>query len=193
MKASATNWKLPVNAPMIKRLKSLATRPKLPEWMSSDSWRVQRIDPSGKRLRKLLKFHMDTEVFQLIDSPIPRSTYGKLMPLLDGRIAFWNYKAGIASNQRGIWVLNDEGNYWTKLTINIDLPVGIPWMYGFWMHAMVFAKRKSGSDEDQVKLYDVEIRKFINDLEIDPDCFCTYYYAYEESLLSLGSCKYIDS
>ncbi|OMO81130.1 hypothetical protein COLO4_23746 [Corchorus olitorius] len=157
--------------------------------MSSDSWRVWEKGPSGKRLRKLLKFHLDTEVFQMMDSPIP-GTYGNLMTLPDGLIAFWdstNKMADITSDKCGIWVLNDVGNNWTKL-INIDLPLGIRRMYGFWMHAIIFEETAKTAYE-----YDVETRKFINDVGIDPAVFhCVY--THEESLLSVGiSCKYIHS
>ncbi|OMO81128.1 hypothetical protein COLO4_23744 [Corchorus olitorius] len=144
-------------------------------------WQVEEEDPSGNSLCKLLKFHLGTEVFQLMDSPIPGSTYGfeKLMPLLDGRIALWD--SDYTNHACAVWVLNlnDEGNCWTKL-INIDLPDGIGGMYGFWTHGALFAAKCN-----KVLLYDLETGKF-NDLGIR---YYSSYTYYEESLLSVGSNK----
>ncbi|OMO81120.1 hypothetical protein COLO4_23751 [Corchorus olitorius] len=147
-------------------------------------WHVIVYEPSGRinhELCKLLKFHLDTEVFQLMDSPIPASFHnGKLMPLpASGRIAFWES----TEDRCGIWVLNDEGNDWTKL-INIDVPIGFKGMFGFWTHGTVFVE--SSKFGQALMPYDLETGKF-NDLEIDTYAF----YSYEESLLPVESIKYL--
>ncbi|OMO81132.1 hypothetical protein COLO4_23748 [Corchorus olitorius] len=118
----------------------------------------------------------------MMDSPIRGSGYefGKLMPLIDGRIALWY--SSYMNHECVVWVLNfnDEGNCsWSKL-INIDLRAGIGRMYGFWTHGTVFAAKFN-----KVLLYDLETENF-NDVGIR--CYFSYTY-YEESLLSVGSNK----
>ncbi|OMO81126.1 hypothetical protein COLO4_23742 [Corchorus olitorius] len=149
-------------------------------------WEVEEKDSSGKILCKLLKFNLGTEVFQLMDSPIPGTRYGRLMPLSNGRVALWdstNYMNDdiTTRDQCGIWGLNDGGNCWTKL-INIDVPIGTKGMFGFWTHGTVFVE----SDESgQVLPYDPETGKF-NEFQISPYTF----YSYEESLVSVESINY---
>ncbi|OMO81145.1 hypothetical protein COLO4_23737 [Corchorus olitorius] len=142
-------------------------------------WQVLESLSSGKC--KLLKFNLGTEVFQLMDSPIPGNTYGDLMPLTDGRIALWD--SYTMNNACAVWVLNlnHQGNYWTNKLITIDVPAGIERMYGFWTHGKVFVESSLSGQA----LYDLKTRE-VNDLGIygiHPSHHMVYMYTYKESLL----------
>ncbi|XP_022764301.1 putative F-box protein At3g16210, partial [Durio zibethinus] len=58
--------------------------------------------------RKIIEFYLSTEVFQLIESPCPKSS-GKLLPLHDS-ISFWDTEMRDKSERSNeVWVLNEDG------------------------------------------------------------------------------------
>ncbi|XVF75496.1 hypothetical protein PTKIN_Ptkin13bG0192200 [Pterospermum kingtungense] len=127
---------------------------------------------------KVLAFHLGTEVFQLIESPI--SGHGKLLPLHDGRISMWDTEGFQRERSNEIWVLYDEGN-WTKL-LKIEPLLEVDRMFGFWKNGKVFVESESG----ELLLYDLHTKEFTDfgikasedmDLEV---------YTYEETLVDIG-------
>ncbi|XVF75498.1 hypothetical protein PTKIN_Ptkin13bG0192400 [Pterospermum kingtungense] len=134
-------------------------------------WQAYKLpNPEGLFDFKVLAFHLSTEVFQLIESPIPQ---GKLLPLHDGRISIWDTERIGRSNE--IWVLNNEG-HWSKL-LKIDPCLE---MFGFWKNGKVFVQSENG----QFLLYDLHTKEFtdfgfkgLKNIMV---------YTYEESLVAIN-------
>ncbi|XWS75104.1 hypothetical protein CRYUN_Cryun01aG0056300 [Craigia yunnanensis] len=101
-------------------------------------WQVFKSYPSRSVTVMVLAFHLGTEVFKLIKSPI--FGHGKLLPLHDGRISIWDSKTMERSIE--IWVLNYE-RHWTKL-LKIDPLLKVERMFGFWKNGKVFVESESG-------------------------------------------------
>ncbi|XVE75325.1 hypothetical protein DITRI_Ditri12bG0085300 [Diplodiscus trichospermus] len=168
--------------------------------MSTDSWRVLEVEDvlffrelhispnynntcvngvyywqaSKLQASKVLCFHLNTEAFELIKSPISGS--GKLLPLHEYRISMWDTERIERTNE--IWVLSNDG-HWTKL-LKIDPLLKVERMFGFWKKNKVFIESESG----QLLLYDLDIKELsdvgIKALEVgDIDV-----YIYDESLVS---------
>ncbi|XWS66120.1 hypothetical protein CRYUN_Cryun05aG0172900 [Craigia yunnanensis] len=142
-------------------------------------WQVSKLLHSGLLDYKVLAFHLGTEVFQLIQSPL--SGHGKLLPLQDDRISIWDTER-IERSERSneIWVLNDEG-HWTKL-LKIDPLLKVERMFGFWKNSKVFVESESG----QLLLYDLDSKEF-SDVGIKAsEAGDLDVYTYEESLVAIG-------
>ncbi|XP_022765329.1 putative F-box protein At1g32420 [Durio zibethinus] len=102
---------------------------------------------------KILAFYLSTEVFQLMESPCPKSS-GKLLPLHD-RISFWDTEMRDKSDKSNeVWVLNEDGQ-WTKL-LKIEPILDVERMFGFWINGKVFVESGRG----QLLLYDLENEEF---------------------------------
>ncbi|XVF75495.1 hypothetical protein PTKIN_Ptkin13bG0192100 [Pterospermum kingtungense] len=140
-------------------------------------WQVYNLSNPGLVDYKVLAFHLGTEVFRLIESPI--SEHGKLLPLHDSRnISIW-YTARIERSNE-IWVLNDEGN-WTKL-LKIEPLLEVDRMFGFWKNGKVFV----GSESGQLLLYDLHTKEFTDFGIKASEDMSLEVYTYEETLVHIG-------
>ncbi|KAK6233886.1 hypothetical protein QUC31_006292 [Theobroma cacao] len=139
---------------------------------------------------KVLAFHFGNEVFQLIDWPtVPEPQYsnGQLCRLPDDRISLWISHFDENGKSNDVWVLNDEGQYWTKL-LSIGPLLGVERMFGF------FNKKINGSIKvfveaisEQLLLYDLDTQEFKDlNIRLRQVWDCLEVYTYEESLVALS-------
>ncbi|XP_021296129.1 F-box protein CPR30-like [Herrania umbratica] len=183
--------------------------------MRTDSWRVLKgedvevVDNLGISFRnnntcvngvyywtafnlhhKVLAFHFGNEVFELIDWPTvpePRYTDGELCGLPDDRISLWISNFDESGTSNDVWVLNNEGQYWTKL-FRIGPFAGVFRMFGFFNKKIkdgvkVFVEAING----QLLLYDLDTQEF-KDLNIilSTVWHLLEVYSYEESLAAVN-------
>ncbi|XVF75494.1 hypothetical protein PTKIN_Ptkin13bG0192000 [Pterospermum kingtungense] len=141
-------------------------------------WQVFKIHYIGFAEYKVLAFHLSTEVFQLMESPL--STCGKLVPLHDGRISIWDIMGIYHERSVEIWVLNDECN-WTKL-LKIEPPLEVEMIFEFWKNGKVFAESEGG----QLLLYDLHTKQLTDfGIKASEDRGLEVY-TYEETLVDIG-------
>ncbi|XVF82961.1 hypothetical protein PTKIN_Ptkin16aG0094200 [Pterospermum kingtungense] len=135
---------------------------------------------------KVLAFHFSNEVFQLIDwPPVPEPKLNvELLRLPDNRISLWFPDFSVYSICHDIWVLNEDGQYWTKL-LRIGPLSGVERIFGF--RNKNLNKIYVASVDGELLLYDLDTQE-LRDIEMkskkgwDLLEVCTF----EESLISVG-------
>ncbi|XVF83902.1 hypothetical protein PTKIN_Ptkin16aG0531300 [Pterospermum kingtungense] len=118
--------------------------------------RMPRPGLAGFIDNKVVAFHLGSEVFQLIESPLSETSeiLGQLL-LLHDRISIcdtdWHIHRQRSYN---VWVLNDEGQ-WTKV-LKIEPVLEFRKMFGFCKNSKVFIE----SSSEELLVYDLESHEF---------------------------------
>ncbi|XVF83903.1 hypothetical protein PTKIN_Ptkin16aG0531400 [Pterospermum kingtungense] len=131
---------------------------------------------------KVLAFHLGSEVFELIESPLSETSeiLGQLL-LLHDRISICDTEYNnIHRRSNNVWVLNDEGQ-WTKV-LKIEPVLEYRKLFGFWKNSKVLLESFSW----ELFVYDLESQEF-KKLGTEKDRYYLKVFTYEESLSSVNN------
>ncbi|XVF83901.1 hypothetical protein PTKIN_Ptkin16aG0531200 [Pterospermum kingtungense] len=112
--------------------------------------------------RKVVAFHLGSEDFELIESPLSEPREKGQLLILHDRISIWDTEFDVGRNRSNeVWVLNDEGQ-WTKV-LKIEPVLEIRRLIGFCTNSKVLVE----SLRRGLSVYDFESHEF-KDLGIQP-------------------------
>ncbi|XVF83899.1 hypothetical protein PTKIN_Ptkin16aG0530900 [Pterospermum kingtungense] len=134
---------------------------------------------------KVLAFHLGSEAFELIESPLSEQNGSGELLILHDRISVWDAQFGIDRKRSNeVWMLNNEGQ-WTKV-LKIELPVlQAKWMFGFWK---VYSKVLVESVWGELLVYDLESHEFKKlGIQTKNPGYIFQVFTYEESLFSINN------
>ncbi|XVF83900.1 hypothetical protein PTKIN_Ptkin16aG0531000 [Pterospermum kingtungense] len=145
-------------------------------------WLAHRRPRPGFFDHKVVVFHLGSEVFQLIESPLSESSRIGHLLLLHDRISVCDTDRR-RKRSNDIWVLNDDGQ-WTKV-LKIELPIlQVENMFGFWRDSKVLLQYFSG----ELLVYDLKSQEFKEfGIQSKKAGYYLQVFTYEESLSTINN------